>query len=406
VKSLALVVAAIALTGATSAAAATPADDAKALVTAVERDHPDPWRAVSRAAFLAAADSVARARGRDEAIVALMKLAALLGPRNGHTGIFPGDPGDERPLHLYPLRLWWTPEGLIVLGAQDRRLVGARLVAVEGRAIADVVRAIEPLVPRDNDETVRENLPGYLLTAEVLRGLRLAPTDATFTFRSARGTRRVKLRPLVPSLQELAVGGWYTPPIPQTLPRTRQPSWLRDPERELSVTTIAGGRAIYARYTAVTVATDAAAARIRALARSRRVTRVVVDLRLNGGGDNQTYGPLLAALVAVAETKKLEVLIGRMTFSAAENFATDLERQARPVFLGEPSGGSPNLYGDSEPVSLPATGVVVRVATIYWQKSTADDPRLAIEPTVPVALHAADLLLGRDPVLAAALRLR
>jgi hypothetical protein len=373
------------------------------LVTAVEQYHPNPWRSVSRSDFLAGADAVSQTKGHDAAVVALMKLAALLGPRNGHTGIFPGDPSDEIPLHLYPLRLWWAPEGLIVLGAQNRRFVGARLVAVDGHPIADVVAAVTPLVSHDNDETVRERLPGYLITAEVLHGLGLAGATATFAFADGR---RVTLRPLVPPLQELAVGGWYTAPIPATLPRARQPRWLRYPDRALSVTTIDGGRAVYVRYTAVTVATDAAAARVRALAKRPRVTRVVVDLRLNGGGDNKTYGPLLSALVDVARTKKLVVLIGRMTFSAAENFATDLDRQAHPTFVGEASGGSPNLYGDAEPVYLHATGLVVRIATIYWQKSTADDPRLAIEPTVPVALHAADLLRGRDPVLAAALRLR
>ncbi len=111
---------------------------------------------------------------------------------------------------------------------------------------------------------------------------------------------------------------------------------------------------------------------------------------------------LLDALRRASKTERIVVLISRMTFSAAENFATDLERVAHPIFVGEPSGGSPNLYGDTANTLLPASGVELRVAEIYWQKSTADDPRIAIDPQVPVSLSSEAFFAGRDPVLAAA----
>ena len=41
------------------------------------------------------------------------------------------------------------------------------------------------------------------------------------------------------------------------------------------------------------------------------------------------------------------------------------------------------------------------MASRYWQLSAADDPRLTIEPDIPVALSSADYLAGRDPVLEA-----
>ena len=52
--------------------------------------------------------------------------------------------------------------------------------------------------------------------------------------------------------------------------------------------------------------------------------------------------------------------------------------------------------------SCPPRVVELRVARIYWQKSTADDPRIAIDPQVPVALSSESFFAGRDPVLAAA----
>ena len=91
------------------------------------------------------------------------------------------------------------------------------------------------------------------------------------------------------------------------------------------------------------------------LVKSRKVRRVVVDVRLNPGGDNHTYAPLLAVLrsKAVNRPGRLVVLISRSTFSAAANFITELDRKTKAVFVGETSGGAPNLYGDVAPVDLP-----------------------------------------------------
>ena len=95
---------------------------------------------------------------------------------------------------------------------------------------------------------------------------------------------------------------------------------------------------------------------------------------------------------AIDRPGRLIVLIGRLTFSAAANFATDLERTTGARFAGEAMGGSPNLYGDVRRVDLPYGGQAVFVATRYYVKSTADDPRITIEPDLPVALLVGGLL--------------
>jgi C-terminal processing protease CtpA/Prc len=131
---------------------------------------------------------------------------------------------------------------------------------------------------------------------------------------------------------------------------------------------------------------------------------VILDLRHNPGGNNYTYAPLLETLRRLPRRVQLLVLVGRTTFSAAQNLTADLERLARPRFIGEPTGGSPNLYGDPSTRQLPATGWNTHVATIYWQKSRPDDRRIALEPHVRVRYTAADFFAGRDPVLRRALR--
>ena len=142
---------------------------------------------------------------------------------------------------------------------------------------------------------------------------------------------------------------------------------------------------------------------IRERAQADDVERVVIDLRHNSGGDNTTLAPLELALrdPAIDRPGKLYAIIGRVTFSAAANFATDLEGATSVTFAGEDMGGSPNLFGDTRPVTLPDSGQILRMAARYWERSTPDDMRITIEPEIRAELTADDYFAGRDPVLEA-----
>ena len=86
------------------------------------------------------------------------------------------------------------------------------------------------------------------------------------------------------------------------------------------------------------------------------------------------------------------MITGRNTFSAASLFAARLERTTDATFVGEPMGGSPNLYGNPATWSCRSRGSTSSVATSYEVGSTRDDPRLTIEPDVPVGLAFGRLL--------------
>ena len=79
------------------------------------------------------------------------------------------------------------------------------------------------------------------------------------------------------------------------MPTEHDPVWLREVDDEQWLTTLEGG----ASSTSATGDRGADRRRRRAavaLARKPGVRRVIVDVRLNRGGDNTTYGPLLDVL--------------------------------------------------------------------------------------------------------------
>lgn len=394
-----------AATGTGVAAART---DVALLLERIEDVHPDPWHEVSEDDFRAAAAELEgdwAGLGPDERLVRLMALLALLGSRDGHSGIFPLDLDHEREMSLYPLRLYEFADGLFVVDAIGRpELVGARVEAIAGVPVDDLRERVEPLVPRDNESSLAARIPQYMMVAEVLHGLGVTASTgpAEFSLVGRNGGRlSLTLEPLPVSDYGAAFPDLFHPLVPPGLPPRPEPLYLARRLEDRWLTTLAGGSVVYAAYNVTLGSTSDFAEQLRRLGRRPGVERVVLDLRHNPGGDNTTYAPLLEELVAVED---LVVLVGRTTFSAATNLLAELERRADATLVGEPSGGSPNLYGDTVDVALPETGWSAQVAAIYWELAAPDDPRPAFEPDVRVELTSADFLARRDPVLSAALR--
>ena len=408
-RALTLLAVLVAAGCASSTAAQEPraSADVAALASHLRTRHPNLFHDFPRARFAAERTGLAE-RIADlephERLVELMRFAALAGVRDGHTGIFPLDPAHRRALHLFPLRLYDFPDGIHVVAEVGRRrgLVGRRVVAVNGIPIREALRRVRPLVPRDNDWSLRARAVQWLLTAEVLHGLGLSDDSLRATFTLAAG-RELELRAVPARTYAAAFPDLFHPMVPQGLPRRPSPPFLRNRERTTWTRALAGGRAVYVAYNVTTVPTYDLAQRVARMARQPGVDRVILDLRHNPGGDNFTYPPLLDALRELPRRVRLYVLVGRTTFSAAQNLAAELERQARPVFVGEATGGSPNLYGDPASLQLPESGWNAHVATVYWVKSSRGDTRLTIRPDLPVRYTAADFRAGRDPVLNRAL---
>ena len=119
--------------------------DVRLFASELERIHPNPYHATSREEYARRVDELAgRADSldRDHLVVQLMRSLALLGERDGHSGIYTLH-SHPQPLHLYPLRTYWFSDGLAVVDGDEP---GAKLVAIEGVPIDQVVTRVRPLI--------------------------------------------------------------------------------------------------------------------------------------------------------------------------------------------------------------------------------------------------------------------
>ena len=391
-------------------------EDLAYLARELPRRHKNLFHTISRQQFdsaLGAVDRKLPGLARHQVIVELARLVALVG--DGHTNIAPTrDP--KIGFHTYPVRLYFFKDGLFIRSAAKpvTDLVGAKVIRI-GRLTADeAYLAVRELIGRDNEMNARYFAPFLLAMPEVLHAVgAIDEPDAVPLLLEQGGTRVVTvlhpsgLAPMLPSDTDVSwmqEGGWMDMRGPDG-PRT--PIWLRDdPRVPLRLEYLPESRTAYVRFNKVGDAPDETVAdfagRLRAFVDSAPVDRVVLDLRLNRGGDGTLNQPLVLSLIRSPRLEgpgHLFVVIGRSTFSAAQFLVHDLEEYTDAVFVGEPTAGKPNSYGDSRRITLPNSGITVRASIYYWQRTHPLDSRPWKGPDVAAELTSRDYRANVDPAM-------
>jgi hypothetical protein len=383
------------------------AEDLRSLVSLRERHHPDPWYGIERELYVRAVEAVVARIGQmsdDQLLVEATRLAAMptWTGRDGHGGIYPWGEGTYGT-HLLPLRLYRFSDGWFVVDAMApyEDLVGDRLTAIAGHEIEAVLEAVEPLVPRDNEQQVLSHGGLLMVTAEVLHGLGIvADADDSVPIALDRAGE-IDVDPVAMS----TFGGWagghhiHSPPG-----RPEGPAWLRNLEEDGWWEWQDATGTAYIQLNLVADRNGPMIGEVREQLATGDVERLVVDLRHNPGGDNTLYHGLLQLIQeADAAGIRIYTIMGRATFSAAGNLLTDIEESTEAILVGEDSGNSPNQFGDSIATELPHSGLVFRVAPQWIVAGDPDDPRITISPDLPAPLSSADYFGDRDPAMAAIL---
>jgi hypothetical protein len=271
------------------------------------------------------------------------------------------------------------------------------------------VAAIEPLIARDNAQTVRLLLPRYILIPQVLRGLGLAgqgPVELGLVsaddIAPAATPRTVAIQPVT----MVAYNAWAGPyglhlpvnPAVRYLSRIGDALWWEQLD----------DGTLFVQYNRVDRLAATLIDRLGSAVHTPDVARVVLDIRHNYGGEVSALTAVLGKFgdADADQPGRLYLVTGRNTFSAASLFAARLVDSTSAIIVGEPMGGCPTAYGDSDDFDLPYSGIAVSVSGTLEVGVTADDPRTTIEPDLPARLTPAAWAAGIDPALEAILASR
>jgi hypothetical protein len=265
---------------------------------------------------------------------------------------------------------------------------------------------VRELVPRDNEIWVKHIAPKLIVNPEVLHALGLIDDmeRAELTVEREGQRTTIELRPYAAE----ADIDWVDAAEHADAPL---PLWLRAPENKFWFAHLRDSNTLYVQYNSVRDKPEETVAeffdKVFTYADARQPERFVLDIRRNGGGNGYLNQPIIHGLIKgdhINQPGKLFTIIGRATFSAAMMLTDDLEKHSRTLFVGEPTGASPNMYGDAEQFVLPSSGLEVQASALHWIYSEPRDNRPWVVPDIPAELSSADYLAGRDPALEAILR--
>ncbi len=346
---------------------------------------------------------------------------AVAAADNGHTETLTHE---KQRLRL-PLDLHWFADGLFVVAVRpgNEASLGARVLAIDGKTPDDLLAALDPYSP-GTDEHARV-LSGYFLERPQLLAAigSAAEADAlTLTLELPGGevvTQRFQAR-VGESTAKAADA------LPLLGPDTPLPLYLREPDEAAFVAWLPESDAVYIRINRND--DEALPRRLEAIAREveRRAPRnVIVDLRLNGGGNYELTAPFAEAMAGrVPPDGKLFLILGNRTFSAGLINAAILKAGAggNAVIVGERVGDDLTFWSEGGFLALPNSGLRIHYSDGYhdWRDGfDAADPRYrsnpriatvnerysaaaaSLEPDIPVGLTFTDYAAGRDPGMAA-----
>lgn len=333
-------------------------------------------------------------RGINELILSIPELSdgeivfglkRILAPLNDiHAGCSLGSYEDPLPIRFDPIEIGGTYEAVVFFapnGSED--LLGARLKAINGVPLAEIIERLAPYFPRETDDNhVIEIISKYIDTCVSLRqiGVMGEETSAEFTFTDASGN---ELSRTLTSQHEIdlskdctfySVNGDFIPADYRLMRSDRSvPAWY---------TLLMGGEALYFRLNTCMVDENfgsVVSEAFAAAAGTGKLKKVIVDFRHNGGG----YLDLAESFIPLANAMRdsgaeLFVLIDGLSYSASVAIPSMLKRRMENVTIvgsppASPSASSSAITRRNSPFRIRSCTASVQGPTAISGRVTPTD---------------------------------
>jgi len=358
--------------------------------------HIKPFTKITEAEFDEAVKAIDPGKLNDQQIV--MKLWQLLGRvRDSHSRL---NPPRTMGFTQYPIAFIYLTDGWYVFGVEQAQpqVLEGKLIKIGNTPIEEACKKLSSFIASENASQTMSQLPRLLQMTQPLHELGLVEDSAkaSFTILTKEGKETVvTLAPITrgPANWKLAVK-------PETWP-----DHLKQNRPQHGYTWL--GTHLYVWYDRCsefpTYPIKKWTQDVLDQIDEKKPGKVIVDIRRNGGGNSQLLEPLINALSKkeINTKETLCVLIGPATFSSALMNAEHFKTRTKATLVGEPTGGSPNHFGEVKTFTLPHSKCVVQYSTKRFQMTNDNAQTLA--PDVEIKQTAQGFFADKDEVLEAVL---
>lgn len=384
------------------------------LAKALIQTHSNPFHTVSEAEFQESVSSLSQRipfLTDNEIIVGLLEITALI--QDWHTQII----SSNLTSCWFPVRIEWLKEGLFILATSPEyaQWVGTRVLNVGSCSDSEAFQRVKGIAAHDNEYSQQYFAAMFFSMPSILNGLQMIPST---------GILPITIQTMTGEKQEVYISAcdfssdddltWFW--LKETAPAKEcvtvstgvdhLPFYWKNTDRYYWFEYLKAHHAVYVAFNMTLDQKDEPFGefdkRLWTFIDQKDVHRLIIDLRHNLGGDHDILQPFIQNLLRHPQINSPEclfVIIGPKNVSASAHFTTWLEKDARPTFVGEPTGARPNQYADPEHLRLPNSQLRLMVSQIYWENSFPEDHRPAILPHIPAAFSPEEYFNLIDPAL-------
>ena len=319
----------------------------------------------------------------------LFKLTVAIGDE--HTFI------ERKFTQILPIQFDLFREGLFVTGIDptNSTLLNSRLVAINDQPVSKVIALFKEAIQSENQSYFDDHLLHYINNPALLKGLGISASDqeAEFTLID-QNNKSVKLKLSAVAGNSLAdlklASGTNT-----LLSQKKKGNYWFDYDAKQKL--------VYFNYTKCREEEGKPFSKFNdelfAAISQYKPEKIVLDLRYNSGGNSGILDPFIEQIKQsyLNQKGKFFVLIGRTTFSSAVMNAVELKKTSNAIFIGEPTSGNINHYGEVRGFSLPKSKIVVAFSTKYWENWKGKKGPL--KPDAAVSYSIKNHMAGNDEAL-------
>lgn len=352
----------------------------------------------------------------NEIKVGFIRLVAMF--KIGHTGVKFSAGEDEdnlRPLfHFLPVTMSPFSDGLYIqqIDTAYKKALGGRVVKIGNTPVDEVLKKMHAVISCENEQYFKSNLHYFIRFSEILQALKITrnadTVSLTYTKDGCQNEIEIKA-------QDCPAYAWYDGPpyLPKgwadaygDFGKPGSALWMKEPGKIRYFEYLKETKTVYVHHTAVVDRPhdniNHFFEKVFNFIDSNEVDKFVLDIRLNGGGNNYLNKSLITKII---ETKKINryghlfVITGAATFSAAQNLTNELEKYTEAIFVGEPTAENVNFWGDIKTEVLPLSKLNVKLSWLWWQNMDPRDKRQWKAPDLAATMSFENYKSGYDSAM-------
>ncbi len=299
--------------------------------------------------------------------IELSELAAMGG--DSHTSVSLGWDFTQQ-MHFLPALPEWFDGSWILTAAPSeyQGYIGQEVTAINGHSMDELMQKLSAMIGYDNEAHMRHSFQNMVYAADILAHYGFIDVDASsvpVTVRDENDSDTVLDIPVLTYEEfsaldstKLALAKNMRKAVPATEAANAYYKMF-----ELD------GGALYVQYNRCMEAPDLSmsdfAAAVKEKLDNGNFSKLLIDLRNNGGGSDGVIYPLAyQAQQFIAHGGAVYVLAGENTFSSALINTVQL-KDIGATFVGGPTGGSVDHYGQVSTFTLPNSGINVQYSNKF-----------------------------------------